>query len=54
LRSIKDIRYEIAHEYKESELTELFAAVFKETPRLLEITRRIIAYSDKYIGERCV
>jgi hypothetical protein len=52
LRSIKDIRNEIAHEYKETELTELFAAVFKETPRLFEITRRIIEYSDKYIAKK--
>jgi uncharacterized protein with HEPN domain len=52
LRSIKDIRNEIAHEYKETELTELFAAVFKETPHLFEITRRIIEYSDKYIAEK--
>jgi hypothetical protein len=49
LRSIKDIRNEIAHEYKETELTELFVAVFKQTPRLFEITRRIIEYSDRYI-----
>jgi uncharacterized protein YutE (UPF0331/DUF86 family) len=49
LRSIKDIRNEIAHAYKETELTELFAAVFKGTPRLFEITKRIIEYSDKYI-----
>jgi hypothetical protein len=34
------------------ELTELFAAVFKETPRLFEITKRIIEYSDKYITEK--
>jgi hypothetical protein len=52
LRGIKDIRNEIAHEYKETELTELFAAVFKETPRLFEITKRIIEYSDKYIKEK--
>jgi hypothetical protein len=52
LRSIKDIRNEIAHEYKDAELTELFAAVFKETPRLFEITRRVTEYSNKYIAEK--
>jgi hypothetical protein len=52
LRSIKDIRNEIAHEYKETELTELFAAVFNETPHLFEITKRIIEYCDKYTNEK--
>jgi hypothetical protein len=53
LRSIKDIRNEIAHEYKETERGELFAAVLNEIPRLFEIARRVIAYSDKYRPGPC-
>ena len=39
LHTIKDLRNNIVHEYKISEITHFFADVIKYTPILLEITK---------------
>jgi hypothetical protein len=48
IRTIKDLRNEIAHEYEIGDLRELFDAVLQTVPKLLAISERTIAYCEKY------
>ncbi|GHT09995.1 hypothetical protein FACS1894170_01440 [Planctomycetales bacterium] len=48
IRTIKDLRNEIAHEYEISDLRELFGAVLQAVPKLLAVSERTIAYCAKY------
>jgi len=52
LRDMKDIRNEIAHEYSQNALEELFADVVALTPDLLALTDRVRAYCEKYPSGR--
>jgi uncharacterized protein YutE (UPF0331/DUF86 family) len=49
LRTIKDLRNSIAHEYKITEITAFFADVLKYTPVLLEIIQNTNAYCERYL-----
>jgi hypothetical protein len=49
LRTIKDLRNNIAHEYKITEITGFFADVLKYTPVLLEIIQNTNAYCARYL-----
>ncbi len=48
LREMKDVRNEIAHEYAQDALEELFADVLALTPELLALTARVRDYCLKY------
>jgi uncharacterized protein YutE (UPF0331/DUF86 family) len=47
IRTLKDIRNEITHEYTTAKLPELFALVLQKTPELLSLTERSKAYIQK-------
>ena len=49
LHRIKDLRNNIVHEYKISEIAKFFADILKYTPILLEIINNINKYCEKYI-----
>jgi len=49
LRIIKDLRNNIAHEYKITEITAFFADVLKYTPVLLEIIQNTNVYCERYL-----
>jgi hypothetical protein len=49
LHTIKDLRNNIAHEYKTDEITSFFADVQKYTPVLLEMYRKNNGYYARYI-----
>ena len=52
LHTIKDLRNNIVHEYKISEITRFFSDVRKYTPFLLEIIKNVNMYCEKYLSER--
>ena len=49
LHTIKDLRNNIVHEYKISEVTKFFADVQKYTPMLLQIIKNVNKYCEKYL-----
>jgi len=49
LHTIKDLRNNIVHEYKISEITRFFADVKKYTPLLLDIIKNVNVYCEKYL-----
>ena len=49
LHAIKDLRNNIAHEYKTEEITRFFADIKKYTPILLEIIQKVNAYCTRYL-----
>jgi len=49
LRGFKDLRNDIAHEYKTDELAELFSDVLQATPKLLALARSILDYGNELI-----
>jgi len=49
LHTIKDLRNNIAHEYKIAEITRFFADVKKYTPMLLEIIQKVNVYCTRYL-----
>ena len=51
IREIKDLRNQIAHEYADEALTELFAEVLRLTPVLLQTMRNTLAYLDAYLAK---
>jgi hypothetical protein len=48
IRTIKDLRNEIAHGYEADNLQRLFEAVLQSVPELFAISERIINYCKKY------
>jgi hypothetical protein len=52
LHSLKDLRNNIAHEYKITEITAFFADVLKYAPILLEIIQNTNAYCERYLGKK--
>jgi len=50
LHTVKDLRNNIVHEYKISEITRFFEAVQKYTPVLLEIIMNVNKYCTRYLG----
>ncbi|MCL2380275.1 MAG: hypothetical protein FWC64_01625 [Treponema sp.] len=51
LRTIKDLRNNIVHEYKIAEITKFFADVHKYTPVLLEVIKGVNKYCEKYLAD---
>jgi uncharacterized protein YutE (UPF0331/DUF86 family) len=51
LHTIKDLRNNIAHEYKIDDITRFFADVQKYTPALLDIIQKVNGYCAKYLNE---
>jgi len=49
LHTIKDLRNNIAHEYKISEITRFFEDVKKYTPLLLEMIQNVNKYCTRYL-----
>jgi len=49
LRTLKDLRNSIAHEYKMTEIIGFFAEVLKYTPVLLETIQNTNAYCKRYL-----
>jgi uncharacterized protein YutE (UPF0331/DUF86 family) len=49
LRTIKDLRNNIVHEYKIAEITRFFSEIQKHTPVLLEIINNVNEYCKKYL-----
>jgi predicted nucleotidyltransferase len=50
LRTLKDVRNEIAHEYETDDLQRLFSMVLDMTPQLFGIISRTISYSQRYMA----
>ena len=48
IRQIKDLRNEIAHEYIDDALQDLFEDIVRLTPLLIKITERTLAYTQQY------
>lgn len=48
IRTLKDLRNDIAHEYLAEKLTLLHQEVYKYVPKLLALVDRSIVYSQKY------
>lgn len=46
---MRDLRNDIVHEYLDEDLSESFAELLEVTPKLIEIVKRTIRYSDRYI-----
>jgi len=51
LHTLKDLRNNIAHEYKIAEITRFFDDVKKYTPLLLDIIKNVNIYCEKYLRE---
>ncbi|MBF0290323.1 MAG: hypothetical protein HQM14_21125 [SAR324 cluster bacterium] len=51
IRQIKDLRNQIAHEYSEDVLTELFPEVIRVTPVLLQMMRNSLDYLDEHLAK---
>jgi uncharacterized protein YutE (UPF0331/DUF86 family) len=51
LHTIKDLRNNIVHEYKVTEIAGFFTDVKKYTPVLLEIIQNVNVYCKRYLGE---
>lgn len=49
LRAFKDLRNDIAHEYKTDDLAELFSDVLQATPELLRLARSILQYGNSLL-----
>lgn len=49
VRALKDLRNDIAHEYLAEKLTRLHKEVYEAVPKLLEMVRKGIEYSEKYV-----
>jgi len=49
-REIRELRNEIAHEYAQEDLSDLFVGVLQHSPVLLEIVRRANDYCRKYFS----
>jgi len=49
-REIRELRNEIAHEYSQEDLRDLFESVLQHSPALLEIVRRANDYCRRYIS----
>ena len=52
VQQIKEIRNDIAHEYLNERLKELFADVVKATPALLNLIQRTITYCEQQLSEK--
>jgi hypothetical protein len=48
IRTIKDLRNEISHEYQTDNLQKLFDVVLQSVPQLPAISERVIDYCKKY------
>jgi len=48
LHSLKDLRNEIAHEYAEKDLKDLFSEVLKSVPLIIDISDKVFEYCKKY------
>jgi len=48
LHSLKDLRNEIAHEYAEKDLKDLFSEVLKSVPLIAGISDKVFEYCKKY------
>jgi len=49
-REIRELRNEIAHEYAQEDLSDLFEGVLQHSPALLEIVRRADNYCRQYLS----
>jgi hypothetical protein len=48
IRTLKNIRNDITHEYVDEGLRALFGDIIKHTPDLIRIMKNTIAYGEKY------
>ena len=51
-REIRELRNEVAHEYAQEALIELFGGILQHSPTLLEIVRRADDYCRRYLCEK--
>jgi uncharacterized protein YutE (UPF0331/DUF86 family) len=52
LHALKDLRNNIAHEYKINEIQKFFAEVLQNIPLLLEVIDSANKYCEKYVGKQ--
>ena len=52
LRTIKDLRNSIVHEYRIDEIAGFFADILRYTPVLLEIIDKVNIYCEKYFSKK--
>ena len=50
IRTIKDLRNKIAHEYAKENIESIFAQVIKFTPEIFGIAAKTVAYCSRYDG----
>jgi len=50
LRTIKDLRDNIVHEYKIAEITRFFDDIRRYTPMLLEVIKHVNRYCERYLA----
>ena len=50
IRTIKDLRNRIAHEYAKEELESLYGDVMRLTPDVFTIAEKIHAYCSRYVS----
>ncbi|NOY23680.1 MAG: hypothetical protein GXO70_09270 [Acidobacteria bacterium] len=50
IQQIKEIRNDVAHEYLNERLKELFSDVVKTTPAMLDMMQRTIAYCEQLLS----
>ena len=48
IRTIKDLRNKIAHEYAKEDIESIFAQVVNFTPEIFDIAARVLAYCSRY------
>jgi hypothetical protein len=48
VRALKDIRNDIAHEYLAERLSQLHQEVYHSVPKLFDMIKKSIAYTDRY------
>jgi len=48
LHTLKDLRNEIVHEYKEKDLKDLFSEILKSVPIIIGISDKVFEYCNKY------
>lgn len=54
IRTIKDLRNKIAHEYAREDVEAVYAQVLSFTPQIFALAEKVVAYSSRYVGPASV
>ena len=53
LRTMTDLRNEIAHDYIKAELVEAFENILHQAPQVITLAARIKNYAERYVNMNC-